>query len=1073
MEGTTTIKPSPVNPENASHHPPQMTGVEENWVSRWSKPRGSRAVVLCFLILACIIAIGMVVYWTGGTRFVWTHLMYLPIIVAAACFGIYGGAAAGLVGALIVGPYMPLDVAAGLPQNTSNWMFRVLFFPLVGVLSGLISRFLNERIDRLKETKEQVQYILDNTRDVIFQVDLKGNYIYGNPAAERLTGYPVPELLRMNMTQLVAPEYHGLVAERLQQRLANGVEEKSYECEILHKDGRRIWTEVTTSEVLDKELQLVAIQGVARDVSGQKKAAEAIALFRALVDHANDAIEVVDPKTGRILDINEKASQIHGYTRGEYLARTIAEINPLYGASEEAWRAHVETLERSGALIFESEHKRKDGSVFPVEINASYIRLESDYILAVVRDITERRRTEGRIRQLNRVYAVLSGINELIVRERDIRKMFEGACRIAVETGGVRLAWIGLLNGPDQPIQLAAHAGASPDTLAALQRVFTEPAMGCAFTKRALVTGKHSVCNDILHSPESAPWRSLALERGYQSLVSLPLNIEGKRAGVFNLYAGEQGFFDADEVRLLDELATDISFALEVSQQETGRQQVEKELELHRHHLEDLVQERTTDLEKTRDDLASAKEAAESANRAKSVFLANMSHEIRTPMNAVLGFAQLLDRNSSLDPQHRKYLDTIRSSGEHLLDLINDILEMSKIEAGQIKLRPGTFNLHRLLTDIESLFHFRTEAKKIQFTLEIAPGAPQFVTSDEGKLRQVIINLVGNAVKFTERGGIAVAASGGREEERLRIEVRDTGPGISDEDQKRLFKSFEQTSAGHRAGGTGLGLAISREFVRLMGGDIQVQSAPGKGSTFWFEIPIESAAPIAEDANGSSLHRRVGRLAPGQPRLRVLIADDTPENCELLLHLLQPVGFETKTATDGGQAVAAFEQWRPQVVLMDLRMPKVDGLEAMRRIRALPGGREPRIIAVTASAFFDNRDEAIEAGANDFLGKPFREHELFEMLRKHTGCRFLHMDETGVEKSPMALDQDSIAATLPAELSNRIYQAALDLDIEKTLALLAEVEPLAPEMARELRTRAERFDFQSLLQLFQPAAIPK
>ena len=563
------------------------------------------------------------------------------------------------------------------------------------------------------------------------------------------------------------------------------------------------------------------------------------------------------------------------------------------------------------------------------------------------------------------------------------------------------------------------------------------------------------------------------MERGYRSLVSLPLNVTGTRAGAFNLYAGEEGFFDADELRLLDELAADISFAMVVNQQEIERKQVEKELERHRHHLEELVHERTTDLEKTRDDLGRAKEAAESANRAKSVFLAGMSHEIRTPMNAILGFAQLLDRDSSLNQQHRKYLDTIRRSGEHLLDLINDILEMSKIEAGQITLRSSTFNLHRLLTDVESLFHFRTEAKNYNSSWKSPPAPRSSSPSDEGKLRQVLINLVGNAVKFTEQGQIAVIAAAEEEGKRLRIEVRDTGPGISGEEQSRLFKSFEQTSAGHRAGGTGLGLAISREFIRLMGGDIHVQSEAGKGSTFWFEIPIEPVVPVTEETARESIHRRVGRLAPGQPPLRILVADDTPENCELLVHLLEPVGFQTKIAVDGAQAVAIFEQWRPRVVLMDLRMPGMDGLEAMRRIRKLPGGHETRIIVVTASAFFDNRGDAIAAGADDFLGKPFREHELFEMIRKYTGCQFLHTDETPVEKPSLDLDHERVAAAFPEELSHRIYHAALDLDLEKVLALLAEAGPLAPEITRELRARVERFDFQSLLQLFQPAALPK
>ncbi|HEY1663409.1 MAG TPA: PAS domain S-box protein [Verrucomicrobiae bacterium] len=371
-------------------------GVAENWVSRWRKPRGARAMVLGFLLLASIFSITLLVYGMGGTRYVWAHLMYLPIILAAAGFGIYGGISAALLGSLLLGPYMPMDVAAGTPQTLENWVFRVVFFILVGAFCGLISRLLNKQIDQLKATKEQIQYILNNTREVIFQIDLKGNYIYGNNAAEEMTGYPLSELLQMNMMQLAALEHHPLIKDHLQRQMSNLMDEKAFEIEIQHKDGRKIWTELTTRGVYDRDKKLVAIQGVARDVSERRQTAETIALFRALVDRANDSIEVIDPLTGRFVDVNEKAGLAHGYTREEYLALTVFDLDPQLAANgKRGWDAHIAALQKFGFLSFESEHRRKDGSIFPVEISVNHIHLERDYLLAVVRDITDRKQAEA------------------------------------------------------------------------------------------------------------------------------------------------------------------------------------------------------------------------------------------------------------------------------------------------------------------------------------------------------------------------------------------------------------------------------------------------------------------------------------------------------------------------------------------------------------------------------------------------------------------------------------------------------------------------------------------------------
>ena len=467
-------------------------------------------------------------------------------------------------------------------------------------------------------------------------------------------------------------------------------------------------------------------------------------------------------------------------------------------------------------------------------------------------------------------------------------------------------------------------------------------------------------------------------------------------------------------------------------------------------------------------------QSLQQANRAKSVFLANMSHEIRTPMNAILGFSQLMLRDQDLTPRQCQYLGTINRSGEHLLALINDILEMSKIEAGRTTLNPSTFDLPVLLKDLEMMFRVRTDEKKLSFSVEMIGDVPQYIVTDINKLRQVFINVLGNAVKFTEQGGIGLRVRADREGATgpfLRVEIEDTGPGISPDDQDKLFRHFEQTKTGQQAGtGTGLGLAISREFVRLMGGDITVSSQVGKGSVFVIHLPLKEGEAQAVQAKDKPRH--VLRLQPGQATCRVLIADDIEDNRQLLAQLLAPVGFEIRLATNGAEAVQEFEEWRPHLILMDFRMPVMDGHEAIRRIRAMAGGEDTKIIAVTASAMDENRQELMEIGADDFISKPFREAELFQKIHAHVGVEYVYAEDpaAAAQEEAAELTPESLAGW-PQDLIDPMREAVITADLDQLLARIQEVEARDPRIAQGLRRLAEGFQYQKLLDLFSTGSL--
>jgi signal transduction histidine kinase/DNA-binding response OmpR family regulator len=459
--------------------------------------------------------------------------------------------------------------------------------------------------------------------------------------------------------------------------------------------------------------------------------------------------------------------------------------------------------------------------------------------------------------------------------------------------------------------------------------------------------------------------------------------------------------------------------------------------------------------------LVQARDAADAANRAKSVFLANMSHELRTPLNSILGFAQLMARDQRVPDNQRRNLDTINRSGQYLLTLINDVLEISRIEAGRLQAQKEPVELAELLYPLAETMALRARNKGLDLRMELAPDLPRYIVTDGAKVRQILLNLLSNAVKYTECGSVVLSgrcvgsptATGAT----LRFAIADTGVGISAEEVRQIYEPFFQAEYGVRRGeGTGLGLPISQEYARLLGGELGVESVPGVGSTFTLTLPVDF--PAAPDVVAPA-HRQVVALAAGQPVPRILIAEDQEDNRRLLVAMVEAAGFATQAVGNGREAVSRFEAEHPDFIWMDMRMPIMDGYEATRLIRALPGGDRVKIVAVTASAFREDRGAILAAGCNDVLSKPIAADRLFEIMGRLLGVEYDYAVPTkpGVasEAAVAAADLSALALAPREELA----VAARQLDETTVRALIERIRDEQPQIAALLVPLVDAYRF--------------
>ncbi len=853
--------------------------------------------------------------------------------------------------------------------------------------------------------------------------DEKGVIQIFNVGAERMLGYAAPEVmnkitpadisdpqeviaraaaLSLELATPITPGFEALVF-----KAARGIED-IYELTYIRKDGSRFPAVVSVTALRDDESAIIGYLLIGTDNTARKRAEEALlkagALQNAIFNSANFSSIATDEK-GVIQIFNVGAERMLGYAAPEVMNKiTPADISDPQEviARAKALSAELGTPITPGFEALVFKASRGIEDIYEL----TYIRKDGSRFPAIV-SVTALREAQG---------GVIGYL--LIGTDNTARKQVE-AERMLLDQR-VR----------DQQFYTRSLIESNIDALIATdpRGIITdvnkqmEALTGC--TRDELIGAPFK---DYFTDPERAE-AGIKLVLGERKLTDYELTARARDGKETVVSYNATTFHDRDR-----KLQGVFAAARDVTERKRYEQSLQQ------------------------------------ANRAKSVFLANMSHEIRTPMNAILGFSQLMLRDPELTARQCQYLGTINRSGEHLLALINDILEMSKIEAGRTALNPTTFDLPALLDDLEMMFRLRTNEKQLSFSVEMIGDVPRYIVADINKLRQVFINVLGNAVKFTEEGGIGMRVRADREGatgSTLQVEIEDTGPGISQEDQDKLFRHFEQTKTGQQTGtGTGLGLAISREFVRLMGGDITLSSQVDRGSVFIIHLPLKEGEAQAVQAKDNPRH--VLRVQPGQATCRVLIADDIEDNRQLLAQLLTPVGFEVRLASNGAEAVQGFEEWRPHLILMDFRMPVMDGQEAIRRIRAMAGGGDPRIIAVTASAMDDNRQELMEVGADDFIGKPFREAELFQKIHAHVGVEFVYAEPpTGLaQEEADDLTPESLAGWPPA-LIDPMRDAVTAADLDGLLAIIQEAEARDPRVGRGLRRLAEGFQYQKLLDLF-------
>jgi PAS domain S-box-containing protein len=999
-----------------------------------------------------------------------------------------------------------------------------------------LEELVHERTAELRESEERYRTLFDGVPVGLYRTTPAGQFMDANLAMVQMLGYPDREtLLATNAADLYLNSQDRVQWQALMER--EGVV-RDFEIRNRRYDGTVIWVKDTARAVRNEGGQVLYYEGSLEDITERKQAEaelrkyqehleelveertaelrESEERYRTLFDGVPVGLYRTTP-AGQALAFNLALVQMLGYPSREAVLGITA--NDLYVDPEERvrWKA---LMEREGVVRdFEAQFRRHDGTVVWVNDTARAVRDEQGQVLyyeGSVEDITERKRFEEEIRRQKDYFEALFVNSPVAVLTADLdgnvvswnpmaEKLFgytqeeaigKNADDLVANDDSIRAEAVGythqVLNLGLERLQVTTKRTRKDGSLVDVE------VLGLPIIVAGEKVGYIAIYHDITERKGFEEEIRRQKEYFEALFVNSPVavvtaNLDGNVVS-WNPMAEKLFAYTQEEAigKELDDLvANDESIRAEAAGYtdqviNLGRVQATTKRTRKDGSLVDVEllalpvivagdKVGTICIYVDIADLQEARREAEAANQAKSVFLANMSHELRTPLNAILGFTQLMDRDPNLTAAQQENLGIINRSGEHLLALINEVLEMSKIEAGRVTLEETSFDLYRLLDGLEEMFGLRARDKGLALSFERAENVPQYVRTDEGKLRQVLSNLLGNAVKFTQEGGVALrvrALSPSQERETLHFEVEDTGPGIAPEELAVVFDPFVQATSGQQPQeGTGLGLSISRQYVRLMGGDLTVSSELGQGSLFKFDVQIGLAD--ATEVQAAQPRRRVLGLEPNQPIYRLLVAEDKGTNRQLLVKLLEPLGFEVKEAVNGQEALEVWERWEPHLIWMDMRMPVMDGYEATRRIKATTKGQATVIIALTATAFEEDRERVLLEGCNDFVRKPFREDEIFDKLAEHLGVRFVYEEQAPPATAQLAEAQDVLTpaalAALPTGWVADLQQATVKADLNLILTLVDQIRGENPALADALADLAQNFGYKEILTLIEQA----